>query len=307
MKKNLLDKKVLVGLISHNRFEFTKVALKTLQKTNLPFDLLVVDNGSQMNTKLALCELSHSYGAHYVSIENRNCNGARDIINHYGLNYDYIIYVDNDAIMPEKWLEVLLDNAENTGAALLGVSQAEFGSKETFFGNITKDESFVLFEEQDQIVSNAQKVDWVTGHCLTVKGDFLRTIWKKYQLWERRNMFPIDLDDIDLMMMAKELNLPVYVAPLVVPQNREFKSAAESNSYNSSRNDFHNYALSCVSFWNNWGANALLNWNRGYTGNAHKPGRIYDKNIKEQFIQLVEMVKEKDKDIYESFKLKLAD
>ena len=54
MKSNLLDKKVLVGLISHNRFEFTKIALKTLQKTNLPFDLLVVDNGSQMNTKLAL-------------------------------------------------------------------------------------------------------------------------------------------------------------------------------------------------------------------------------------------------------------
>ncbi|MDR2954761.1 MAG: glycosyltransferase [Prevotella sp.] len=302
-----LTNKILVGLISHNRHDFTIQALETLQNTNLPFDLLIIDNGSEKEIKQRLNELALSYGAHFISIENRNCNGARDMINHYGLNYDYVIYVDNDAIMPDKWLESLMYYAEETGCGLLGVSQSEFGNKETFFGNFEVDGSFIIFQEQNHIVTQPERVDWVTGHCLTVKGDFLRLIWTTYRLWERRFMFPIDLDDIDLMMMAEKQNIPVYIAPVVVPQNREFKSSSESNAYNSARNDFHNYALSCVSFWEYWKLNPLLNWNKGYTGNAHKPGKIYDISLKSKFIGLVEMLRDKDKEIYQSFMKKLSD
>ena len=305
MNINILNKRVLVGLISHNRLNFTLQALETLQKTRLPFDLLLVDNGSEKETKQRLSELSISYGARFISIENRNCNGARDLINHYGLNYDYVIYVDNDAIMPENWLELLLEHAEATNAALLGVSQSEFDSEETFFGHFKIDGHFIVFEQQNGTINAPKKVDWVTGHCLTVKGEFLRTIWQKYKLWERRLMFPIDLDDIDLMMMAKYLNVPVYVAPVIVPQNRKFKDVAESNMYNAARNDFHNYALSCVSFWEFWKYNPLLNWNKGYTGNAHKAGKIYDTTLLAKFSDLVEMVKNVDEEIYESFRIKL--
>ncbi len=305
MNNSLLNIKVLVGLISHNRFEFTKVALETLQKTNLPFDLLVIDTGSETDTKRELSELTLKYGANFVSIENRNCNGARDIINHYGLLYDYVIYVDNDAIMPDMWLEKLLEHAESSKAALLGVSQSDFGSEETFFGDMDIDGDFIKFVNTKKEILTPEKVGWVTGHCLTVNGNFLRTIWTKYKLWERRLKFPIDLDDIDLMMMAKELELPVCVAPVVVPQNREFNSEFESNRYNAARNDFHNYALSCVSFWEQWGLNPMLNWNCGYTGNAHKPGYIYDSELKAKFNDLVEMLKEKDPEIYSSFRLKL--
>ena len=299
---NLLNKKILVGLISHNRLSFTMLALETLQNTRLPFDLLIVDNGSEKETKQELSEFALSYGARFISIENRNCNGARDLINHYGLHYDYVMYVDNDAIMPENWLETLLGHAEATNAGLLGVSQSEFGSEETFFGKFRIDAPFIVFEQQNRAINVPERVDWVTGHCLTVRGAFLRTIWEKYRLWERRLMFPIDLDDIDLMMMAKDLNVPVYVAPVIVPQNRKFKDVAESNTYNSARNDFHNYALSCVSFWEFWKYNPLLNWNKGYTGNAHKPGKIYDATLWAKFKELVEMVKGKDDEIYESFK-----
>ena len=105
--------------------------------------------------------------------------------------------------------------------------------------------------------------------------------------------------------MAHEIGVDVYVAPLFVPQNREFNSLKESNDYNSARNDFHNYALSCVSFWKQWKYNPLLNWNKGYTGNAHKPGNIHDTQLSEQFETLVEMVKEKDAEIYEGFQKKL--
>ena len=305
MNLKLLNKKILVGLISHNRFDFTLQALETIQNTRLPFDLLLVDNGSERETKQKLSELALSCGARFLSIENRNCNGARDLINHYGLMYDYLIYVDNDAIMPDNWLEFLLSYTEETNAGLLGVSQSDFGSEETFFGTFKIDEHFIIFNEHRHVVTVPEQVDWVTGHCLTVRGNFLRRIWNEYRLWERRLMFPIDLDDMDLMMMAKELKIPVFVAPLVVPQNRKFKNVSEAKNYNSVRNDFHNYALSCVSFWEYWKYNPLLNWNRGYTGNLHKPGRIYDVTLLNKFRKLVEMLKNRNEEIYESFLKKL--
>lgn len=305
MNKNILKLRILVGLISHNRLSFTLLALERLQKTQVPFDLLIVDNGSEIETKRLLSEKALQMGAYFVSIENRNCNGARDIINHYGLEYDYVLYVDNDTIMPDLWLEQLMKYATETHAALLGISQSEFGSKDTFFGNIGVRKQFVLFEDLDIKPTQAVKVDWVTGHCLTVRGDFLRTIWNKYRLWERHLMFPIDLDDMDLMMMAKELNESVYLAPVVIPQNRNFESLKESNTYNSARNDFHNYALSCVSFWEQWNLNPLLNWNTGYTGNSNKPGTIHDSELSKKFEKLVQMTKAADLEIYNQFAKKL--
>jgi Glycosyl transferase family 2 len=301
----LLSKKILVGLISHNRLNFTLSALETLTYTDVPFDIMIVDNGSEPDTKRKLHEVSLEYGAHFVSIENRNCNGARDMINHYGLTYDYVVYVDNDAIMPKHWLEDLLGFANESGASLMGVSQAEFGGKETFFGNVDIDSPFVVFAETKNHIQVPKMVDWVSGHCLMVEGNFLRCIWTKYKLWERQSLFPIDLDDIDLMMMAKKENVAVYVAPLVIPQNRDFKNEDDSNAYNSVRNDFHNYALSCVSFWDNWGLNPLLNWNKGYSGNVNKAGDIHDANLRYRFLDLVEMLREKDAEIYNGFQEKL--
>jgi glycosyltransferase involved in cell wall biosynthesis len=307
MDNKRFTKQILVGLISHNRFDFTLRALETMMQTDVPFDILIVDNGSETDTKRKLHELSLSYGAHFISIENRNCNGARDMINHYGLGYDYILYIDNDVLMPPYWLERMLDVAMETGAGLVGVSQSDFGSSETFFGKFDIDGPFILFQESSNHISKPQRVDWVTGHCLMVKGEFLRTIWIKNRLWERRSLFPIDLDDIDLMMMAKKLEVPVYVAPLVIPQNREFRSKTDAEIYNGTRNDFHNYALSCVSFWQQWGLNPLLNWNHGYTGNSNKEGYIHDAELERQFMELVEMLRDKDEEIYESFRMKLSE
>lgn len=302
----LINLKTLVGLISHNRLNMTLLALETMQHTRMPFDLLIVDNGSENDAKKALSDWALQHGARFFSLENRNCNGARDLINHYGLAYDYVVYADNDVLTPEGWLEQLLGFAEHTKAALLGVSQSAFGGGATFFGTMRFDGQFIIFDEDVRAVTKPELTDWVTGHCLTVRGDFLRTIWSKFCLWERRLMFPIDLDDIDLMMMARNLGAEVYVAPVVVPQNRNFGDFAESSAYNCARNDFHNYALSCVSFWDAWGYNPLLNWNKGYTGNANKPGKIYDATLQARFLDLVEMVRGRDAEIYASFCRKLC-
>lgn len=304
----IYGKRILIGLISHNRLDFTKKCLETLTKTSLPYDLLVVDNGSEDDVKKELFDLSLQYQFSIVSVENRNCNGARDIINHYGLDYDYIIYLDNDAILPQNWLEQMIQDVVKTNASLLGIRQARNGDKEAgFFGNFKQDDDFIVFQDMEKDITEAQKVDWVTGHCLLLTGDFLREIWKKYELWNRKKLFPIDLDDIDLMMMAGKLGKEVFVSPLIVPQNKAFTNKKEASRYNGSRNDFHNYALSAVSFKNIWGYNVLLNWNNSYSGNPNKPGRIYDTRLKTEFEKLLCDLKEKSPEIYQAFKTKLTE
>jgi|GEM_PF-1436076 len=306
MKSDRPLKNILVGLISHNRPSFTRKALATLMDTHVPFDLLIVDNGSAKETKQELFELALAYDARFVSVENRNCNGARDIINHYGLHYDYVVYVDNDVIMPENWLDSMLGHALESDADLLGVSQSDKAGIPGFYGHFEIADQCILFRDNALVNGRPLQVDWVTGHCLMIKGMFLRRIWEKYRLWNRRHLFPIDLDDIDLMMMAQHEGARVFVAPLIVPQNREFDSSSDSHRYNEVRNDFHNYALSCVSFWKEWGLNPLLNWNRGYTGNAMKPGRIHDPILRKDFEFLMESIREIDYNVYSAFVHKLA-
>lgn len=301
--------RVLVGLISHNRFDYTKDALSHIVRTKLPFDILVVDCGSDADTKKGVFDLTHEAGGRFVSIENRNCNGARDIINHYGLYYDYVVYTDNDALPPPGWLDAIVDAGQSTRAALIGVPQVGAGNDAPMFlGTFeTPYEGLIVFREWGEPLREVQRLDWVTGNCMAVRGSFLRGVWEKYRLWERWKKFPIDLDDIDLAMMAKALREAVVAAPIVVPQNRSPQDNRADDSYRLDRDDFHNYALSCVSFWNEWRCNPLLNWNSGYTAKNYKPGRIYDASLAREFGGLVEMVREHAPGVYETLRRKLAD
>jgi len=298
--------RVLVGLISHNRFNFTKDAVASIVRTDLPFDFLIVDCGSEADTKKDVFLLSHSVGARFASIENRNCNGARDVINHYGLYYDYIVYIDNDALPPSGWLEALVQAGQSSGAAIIGAPQAEADSgTPAFVGSFAyPHDRLVVFKECPHPLTRTERLDWVTGNCMAVRGSFLRKIWRRYSLWERWKKFPIDLDDIDVAMMARSLGETVVAAPIVVRQNRSQMETRESDGYRRARDDFHNYALSCVSFWKEWHLNPLLNWNSGYTATNYKPGRIHDRSLADEFSQLVEMVRELDPAIYDVLKQK---
>jgi len=299
--------RVLVGLISHNRFNFTKDAVNNILRTDTPFDFLIVDCGSEPDTTRDVFELARSVAARFVSIENRNCNGARDIINHYGLYYDSVVYIDNDAIPPAGWLEAMVHAGRSSGAALIGAPQAAGDGAPAFLGSFEyPQDDLIVFKEWEQPLAGIQRLDWVTGNCLAVNGAFLRRIWPKYRLWERWRKFPIDLDDIDLAMMAKTLGEPVVAVPIVVPQNRSLEHNREGDSYRLDRDDFHNYALSCVSFWNEWRYNPLLNWNSGYTAKNYKPGRIYDASLAEEFGRLVDMIRNHAPAVYEVLKTKLA-
>jgi glycosyltransferase involved in cell wall biosynthesis len=299
--------RILVGLISHNRFTFTKEAVAHILKTQTPFDFLIVDAGSEAQVKSAVFELSQQAGARLFSLENRNCNGARDVINHYGLYYDYVIYIDNDALPPAGWLDALLEAGES-GAALIGAPQAALGGAEPrFVGSFDfPRKEMILFKEWEAPLDATQKVDWVTGNCLAVRGDFLRRIWMEFKLWERWRKFPIDLDDIDLAMMARKLGEPVVAAPLIVPQNRAFARSQEAADYRLERDDFHNYALSCVWFWKEWHYNPLLNWNSGYTAINYKPGRIYDQRLAQEFRCLVDMLRDYSPAVHDVLTAKLA-
>jgi GT2 family glycosyltransferase len=301
--------RTLVGLISHNRLDFTRDAVSCVLKADAPFDFLIVDAGSEASVKDEIYALSQSLGARFFSLENRNCNGARDLINHYGLYYDYVFYVDNDALPPPGWLDAMLDAARSSGAALIGAPQASLGAVvPRFVGSFDyPHDNTIVFKEWEGPLTGVQPLDWVTGHCLAVRGDFLRRVWTHFSLWERWKKFPIDLDDIDLAMMAQSLGETVVAAPIVIPQNRAFQNRQQTDSYRQVRDDFHNYATSCVSFWREWNRNVLLNWNFGYTAKNYKPGRIYDAELAREFKVLVEMTRSLAPAVHNVLMKKLAE
>ena len=291
--------RVLVGLISHNRFSCTERVLPLIAAASYPHTLLIVDNGSSRDVKRKLSEVALDYGAHLLSIENRNCNGARGLIAHYGIQFDVVVFVDNDAELPDGWLASMIDTYEVTASSIVGVSQSSSVEvAPTFFGDFGVKNRFLKLRERSKAVTKGELVDWVTGHCMLLDGEFLREIWSRYKFWSRHLLFPIDYDDIDLMMMARDLGKSVAVAPVIASQMKVSKD--DATEYHLERNDFQNYALSCVSFWREWGLNPLLNWNQ-YGSAINKSGIIFDAGIKIEFLELVEMLKKENSQIHDKF------
>lgn len=96
-----------------NRANLLKECLESLVVQTFPrrrFEILVVDNGSQDNTRQVAHTASRSAGAtvRYVSEETRGINRARNA----GLNVaegDVICFVDDDELVPQSWLQLVAE------------------------------------------------------------------------------------------------------------------------------------------------------------------------------------------------------
>ena len=89
-----------------NRVEFTKEALKALIKnTNRPFKLFIYDCGSTDITRDYLRIVKLNVEAEIFFSKGRiSCDMANNDFFTRTLNYKYLAKVDNDSILPPKWL-----------------------------------------------------------------------------------------------------------------------------------------------------------------------------------------------------------
>ena len=147
--------------------------LKSLmnQKTQYIYSVVVVNDGSTDGTNVILKKYEETYkNIIVVNQENRGISEARNT----GLRYvtgDYIGFVDNDDYVSENYVELLLNNAYETGADIVRCNYYEY--------DIEKDKCIKSGKDQSNIVIK----DGLKDKILEFKGYpwagiYMSTLWE---------------------------------------------------------------------------------------------------------------------------------
>lgn len=133
--------KALIVIVTYNRADVTKVMLESLYevKTNVDFDLYVVDNLSQ-TTELSEIRntfnaLKEKYNLNNILIENKtnsgysaaNNLGIRHAVTHKD-DYTHICLLNNDTIVTDHWLERMI--ARDNKKVLIGPVSNSVGNEQ---------------------------------------------------------------------------------------------------------------------------------------------------------------------------------
>jgi glycosyltransferase involved in cell wall biosynthesis len=98
---------ISIVVITLNRAEWLEHTLYSLTKqTRQPDEVIVVDNGSQDNTKDVVSSFANRLNVKYVSEETRGIPYARNtgVRNATG---DIIAFIDDDCVADENWLKYI--------------------------------------------------------------------------------------------------------------------------------------------------------------------------------------------------------
>ncbi len=105
---------VSIVMLTYNALEYTKKCVRTiLEHTQIPYEIIFVDNGSKDGTVDYLKELTHQY-SHIRAVFNRTNKGFA-----YGNNQGarkargkYVLFLNNDVLVSDGWLEDLVKAIE---------------------------------------------------------------------------------------------------------------------------------------------------------------------------------------------------
>ncbi|MBA2408351.1 MAG: glycosyltransferase family 2 protein [Gammaproteobacteria bacterium] len=116
-----VNPRVTIVVVPRERFSCAAESLDSIyQHTTMPFKLVYVDGGSPARTQRYLEAQSRERGFHllrtdsYLSPNRARNLGLREV------KTSYLVFIDNDVIVSPRWLETLIECAEETGAAVVG-------------------------------------------------------------------------------------------------------------------------------------------------------------------------------------------
>jgi glycosyltransferase involved in cell wall biosynthesis len=137
----------------YNRPELTRQTLdslwSTLRKCSIPYDFIIVDNGSEPDTARILKQ--HYDGFHLVRVEKNIGIGAAKNLGVKAALYDWLYITDNDLYYYPGWLESLFATAKAYPEAKI------VGSfRHNYHGLVKRhDRDGILFEQSDQQVGSS--------------------------------------------------------------------------------------------------------------------------------------------------------
>jgi GT2 family glycosyltransferase len=116
-----MKKRVTVIVVIRERFSHTKKSLESIyNNTSFPFDLIYVDCNSPSKIKQYLEIQAKEKGFNLIRLERYiSQNQARNIALAC-LKTEYVVFIDNDILVKQYWLDALVRCADETGAWVVG-------------------------------------------------------------------------------------------------------------------------------------------------------------------------------------------
>ena len=184
--KNLDEKPVKLTsiiILCFNQLEYTKKCLQSIVKyTSVPYELILVDNGSTDGTQAFLKEYSKKHTACTVILNESNRGFAGG--NNQGIaaaKGDYILLLNNDVIVTRDWLKRLFAHIESdanigmAGPVSNSVSGPQQVEHVTYGQNMKKMQNFARNYSKNN-VGRIQVILRLVGFCLLIKRKVLDII-----------------------------------------------------------------------------------------------------------------------------------
>lgn len=117
----MLEPKVTVVVVPRERFSCTQRSLESIfLHTKIPFKLIYVDGNSPADTHNYLVSEAKQKNFELLRTDYYLSPNAARNIGAARVNTEYLVFIDNDVVVSDGWLEPLVDCAETTGAAIVG-------------------------------------------------------------------------------------------------------------------------------------------------------------------------------------------
>jgi len=259
VKKNEKTNSVSIIMLSYNRFEDTKKAIKNIYKyTSIPFELIILDNNSTDSVKLALQKIAKKHNNIKIILETKNlgCAGGRSKAARYAKN-NYLLFIDNDLIVLPYYLENLFSQIYKNENIVGVCCKVVFPDGKIQFngGKMVVDDQYALYSLHDQGVefnndstNRELECEWIPGGATLWE----REIFKKFGIDENMKGSFED-NEICLRITNSGYKLMNAPASIVIHDHYDFKSniyKKNESEYYSGRNNQSSIKQALIHFYN---------------------------------------------------------
>ena len=219
--------KVTLIVIQRERFSLSKVSLDSiLADQSYPFDLIYVDGGSPDYVQHYLKQKAAEYD--FITLIRREnylrVNEARNLVLPLVKDSEYVVFVENDVVVPQGWLKPLVDCAETQQASIVApiifegdpqndhnpvhIAGVNYELEQGKSGkNFLKIHPLMHHDrDHEKIPTSCYEVDAPEFHCTLVRHSLLQQV-------ELDEAFDSLESHIDLSVQAKALGAKVLIEP----------------------------------------------------------------------------------------------
>ncbi|MGB6839046.1 MAG: glycosyltransferase, partial [Microgenomates group bacterium] len=104
---------VSIIILSHDAVEYTKICIESIvkSKTKIPYELIIVDNGSTEKTREYIRKID---AVKYFSSVNLGVSNGRNIGFSLSSPYaDFVCFLDNDTMVPDYWVDKFVETMQS--------------------------------------------------------------------------------------------------------------------------------------------------------------------------------------------------